>query len=63
MLTDIHIKTVEVYFIPVNTRIPLKFGPEVLTSVICARARVSVENNSGQVAEGWGETPLSVQWV
>ena len=63
MLTDIHIKAVEVYFIPVNTRIPLKFGSEVLRSVICARVRVSVENNSDQTAEGWGETPLSVQWV
>ena len=63
MLTDIHIKAVEVYFIPVNTRIPLKFGSEVLTSVTCARIRVSVENNRGQTAEGWGETPLSVQWV
>lgn len=63
MLTDVHIKAVELYFIPINTRIPLKFGPEVLTSVTCARIRVLVENNSGQTAEGWGETPLSVQWV
>ncbi len=63
MLTDIHVKAVEVYFIPVNTRIPLKFGPEILTSVTCARIKVTVENNSGQYSEGWGETPLSVQWV
>jgi L-alanine-DL-glutamate epimerase-like enolase superfamily enzyme len=42
---------------------PLKFGPETLTSVICARAWVRVESRSGRSAEGWGETPLSVQWV
>lgn len=63
MLTDIYVKAVEVYFIPVNARIPLKFGTEVLTSVTCARIRVLVENNNGKTAEGWGETPLSVQWV
>ncbi len=42
---------------------PLKFGPETLTSVTCARAMVSVKDRHGHVAEGWGETPLSVQWV
>ena len=53
------------YYLPVTTRVPLKFGPEVTTSVICARA--SVELNSvgagAGTAVGWGETPLSVQWV
>jgi len=42
---------------------PLKFGTEVLSSVTCARVCVIVENNLGQKVEGWGETPLSVQWV
>lgn len=51
------------YFIPVRTRIPLKFGPETLTEVVCARARVRVANDAGRQADGWGETPLSVQWV
>ena len=51
------------YFIPVYTRVPLKFGPEVLTSVICARVRLEVRTREGSTAEGWGETPLSVQWV
>ncbi len=46
-----------------QTRVPLKFGPETLTSVTCARARVRVEDRHGRSAEGWGETPLSVQWV
>jgi len=51
------------YFLPVHTRVPLKFGPETLTEVICARACMTVETAAGRRAEGWGETPLSVQWV
>lgn len=62
-LSDIQIKKVEIYLLPVETRVPLKFGSEVLTSVTCARICITVENNRGDIAEGWGETPLSVQWV
>jgi len=51
------------YFIPVETRIPLKFGPETTTHAVCARVRVRVEGRDGKTAEGWGETPLSVAWV
>lgn len=61
--SDIKIKGIKLYFLPVKTRIPLKFGPEVLTSVTCARACVKVESRKGEISEGWGETPLSVQWV
>lgn len=46
-----------------QTRVPLKFGTETLTSVTCARVRVIVEDRQGRLASGWGETPLSVQWV
>src|SRR5512142_3355912 len=53
----------ELYFLPVRTRVPLKFGPETLTSVTCARVRLRIANARGHTAEGWGETPLSVQWV
>ncbi len=42
---------------------PLKFGHEVLTSVTCLRVKLDVTAASGRAAEGWGETPLSVQWV
>ena len=42
---------------------PLKFGPEVTTEVTCARVRMTVEDRQGKRASGWGETPLSVQWV
>ena len=51
------------YFLPVETRVPLKFGPETLTYVTCARVCMRVEDGAGRTAEGWGETPLSVQWV
>jgi len=61
--TDARCKSAELYFLPVHTRVPLKFGTETLTSVICARVRVVVEDSRGRLAEGWGETPLSVQWV
>jgi L-alanine-DL-glutamate epimerase-like enolase superfamily enzyme len=61
--TDVQPKAVSLYFLPVETRVPLKFGPETLTSVTCARACIQVKDRKGKVAEGWGETPLSVQWV
>ena len=54
---------VELYFLPVATRIPLKFGSETLTTVTCARVRIQVIDRRGRIAEGWGETPLSVQWA
>jgi len=64
MAPSIHrITGVRLYFIPVQTRVPLKFGSETLTSVTCARAAVRVVDQRGNQAEGWGETPLSVQWV
>ena len=62
--TDVRIRQVGLYFLPVETRVPLKFGPQVLTHVTCARVSLTVEGADGQgMAEGWGETPLSVQWV
>ena len=63
MQTDIRLVSVDLYFLPVQTRVPLKFGPETLTSVICARVGVTVTDRSGRTAQGWGETPLSVQWA
>ena len=61
--TDARVREVSLYFLPVETRVPLKFGAETLTSVTCARACVTVEGADGRTARGWGETPLSVQWV
>ena len=61
--TDIRPVSVALYFLPVCARMPLKFGAETLTEVTCARVKLTVVDRSGRVAEGWGETPLSVQWV
>ena len=61
--TDVRVLGTSLYFLPVETRVPLKFGPETLTCVTCARGRVTVADSRGRTAQGWGEAPLSVQWV
>ena len=61
--TDIRVKATTLYYLPVETRVPLKFGPEPLSSVTCARVELTVADEAGRTASGWGETPLSVQWV
>ena len=61
--TDIRVVGARLYFIAIRNRVPLKFGPETVTSVTCARACVRVVDRTGRRADGWGETPLSVQWV
>src|SRR5262245_39453542 len=61
--TDVRAVAARLYFLPITMRVPLKFGTETTTSVTCARACVTVESVDGKRAEGWGETPLSVQWV
>ena len=53
----------KVYLIPVQTRMPLKFGRETLASVTVLRVTMEIADDKGRKAEGWGETPLSVQWV
>jgi L-alanine-DL-glutamate epimerase-like enolase superfamily enzyme len=63
METDISPVSVDLYFIPIETRVPLKFGTETLTYVTCARACVTVADKQGRTAQGWGETPLSVSWA
>lgn len=61
--TDVRPVGCVLYFLPLQLRLPLKFGSETLTSVICARVSMTVKDAHGRVAQGWGETPLSVQWV
>ncbi len=61
--TDVRITAAALYFLPVKARVPLKFGPEIMTEVTCARVRLRVRGTDGKMAEGWGETPLAVQWV
>ncbi len=61
--TDLTVVGTQLYFLPVETRVPLKFGPETVTYVTCARVAVTCENGAGRRVVGWGETPLSVTWV
>lgn len=65
MPNDLDVRTVRtaLYFIPVHTRVPLRFGAETTSDVLCARAWVEVETAGGQRSEGWGEVPLSVAWL
>ena len=60
---DVRTVGATLYFLPVKTRVPLKFGSETLTHVTCARVAIEVVGSTGKTAIGWGETPLSVQWV
>ena len=34
-----------------------------MTTVTCARVCITVQGADGRTAQGWGETPLNVQWV
>jgi L-alanine-DL-glutamate epimerase-like enolase superfamily enzyme len=61
--TDVRVIGASLWFIPIAARMPLKFGPETVTEVTCARVRLTVCDRAGGRAHGWGETPLSVQWV
>ena len=61
--TDIRVRSVSLFYLPVPMRMPLKFGKESVSSVTCARVAATVENSQGQIATGWGETPLSVTWA
>ncbi|GMW01931.1 MAG: hypothetical protein AMXMBFR84_30670 [Candidatus Hydrogenedentota bacterium] len=61
--SDVRVTGATLYFLPVKTRVPLKFGTEALTHVTVARVRIRVCDAQGRQADGWSETPLSVQWV
>jgi L-alanine-DL-glutamate epimerase-like enolase superfamily enzyme len=61
--TDVRIVSARWHALPVQARVPLKFGTETVTGVVCARVCLEVERADGTRARGWGETPLSVTWV
>lgn len=61
--TDARPVAVSLYYIPCALRVPLKFGAAVSTHIQCARARMTVADADGKQAVGWGETPLSANWV
>ena len=50
--TDVRAKEVALYFIPIEARVPLKFGPETQTHVTLARASMRVEDRKGRSAIG-----------
>ena len=54
---------IDLSFVPVVTRVPLKFGNQTLTEVSCARVAIHAVDTDGSTATGWAETPLSVAWV
>jgi len=60
---DVRVDAVTLYFLPITLRTPLRFGAMTMDRVTCARALVTVRDARGRQASGWGETPLSVQWV
>jgi hypothetical protein len=62
LATDIRPLAATLYYLPITMRVPLKFGPETVTDVHCARVQLSVADRQGRRADGWGETPLAVQW-
>jgi L-alanine-DL-glutamate epimerase-like enolase superfamily enzyme len=61
--TDVRVHSAAICYLPVEMRIPLKFGAESVSSVSCIRVAVTVEDKDGRSATGWGETPLSVTWA
>ncbi len=61
--TDVRVTTAAMYLLPLTTRVPLKFGAEIVTQITCLRICLAVCNAKGRQAEGWGETPVSVQWA
>lgn len=61
--TDVRVQSVAICYLPVEMRIPLKFGAESVSSVNCLRVSMTVADQNGRTATGWGETPLSVTWA
>lgn len=61
--SDIRVIESRLYLLPVQARLPIKFGDQVVTEVACARVALRVADRRGHTAEGWGETPLSAQWA
>lgn len=60
--TDIHPTSVALYLLPVENRIPYRFGSVTATRSTCLRVRMEVEDRNGNRAVGWGESPLGVGW-
>ncbi|MBN2554261.1 MAG: hypothetical protein JXB06_15895, partial [Spirochaetales bacterium] len=63
MRGDVRPAAVRLYFLPVENRIPLKFGTEITTRGTVVRVCMTVRDSARHSGQGWGETPLAVSWV
>jgi hypothetical protein len=54
--TEARVNRVELYLLPVATRMPLKFDSETLTTVTCASPHPDYRPLPPH-SKGWGETP------
>ncbi len=61
--SDISIKQIEVAFEPFIARTPLKFGAVVMDALHFCRVKATVENEDGQVADGWGGIFVADFWA
>jgi len=61
--TDIRIRQVETFLVPVAARTPLKFGAVVVEKTAIGYARVTAENRAGRVGVGWGAMFLMDLWA
>lgn len=61
--TDVRAVAASTFLHRIATRVPLKFGTEVLRDVHVAHVDLVVEGRDGRRARGVGECPLNVQWA
>ena len=62
MLSDIVVKSLEVFYTPCVARTPLKFGAVVVEYLDFGKVKAVVENQRGQRAEGWGGIFMMDLW-
>ncbi len=58
-----HFSDAALYYIPVQTRVPLVFGNRTVESVVVLRVGLTVRFAGGRSATGWGEVPLNTAWA
>lgn len=63
MKSDVLIRKVETFLVSTQCRTPLKFGAVVVEKLPIAYAKVTVENQAGRVASGWGAMFLMDLWA
>ncbi len=62
MKSDIRVRNIDLFKVRVRCRTPLKFGAVVVEELPIGYARATVENQAGQVADGWGAMFLMDLW-